>query len=184
MTLRKMLIYATATVLTCTLLLPALKFLIGLVYLIWGITPPGYQPPYNVTPIVTELSYKTEECERVGFHYESGGRPFLTVIIDGKEYNALFDTGAATTLIDAESTGVLGDGDQDISGFDGHTSHARTASMRVCLGMTDLCDNEEVDIVKNLVDKAILRGAFLNRYHTATFDYRAKTISVCRMVTK
>lgn len=182
MTLRKMLIYAAATVLALTLLLPAFKFLVGLVYLIWGIMPPNYQPGYNVTPVVTELSYKTEECERVGFHFESGGRPFLTVMIDGKEYNALFDTGSSTTLIDAQSTGVPGDGNQDISGFDGHTSTARTALMQVCV--RDLCDNEEVSIMKNLMDKAILRGAFLNRYHTATFDYRAKTISVCRMVTK
>ena len=177
---RQLTIYSIVSVLALGLFFTALKYIVFLVNLIFGLPAPSN---YNVTPLIPPVvtiipeSVQMEVCRTVLFT-EENGRIFLLITIDGKEFNALLDTGSTASLIDAKSTGVSPDGESDVRDFHGGLMHIKTASLKVCFG--GLCDSEDVELVPDLPDKAILRGSFLNRFHTALFDYRARTLALCR----
>lgn len=119
----------------------------------------------------------TKKCSSlvVPYHLDGSARPYVNITIDDKKFLALIDTGASKTLIDFKHTSVPGR-EEGLKDFHGEVIITDIAFMKVCL--EGICDYEETNIVPNLVDVAILRGSFFDRFHTAKFDYWNKTITL------
>lgn len=112
----------------------------------------------------------------VPFFYDDVARPNIIVTIDGKRFQALLDTGASSTLIDARLTGVRAGTHQRIRDFHGDIITSDVGFMKVCIA--SLCDYEDVNIVPMLIDPVVLRGSFFNRFRTMTINYSNKTLKL------
>jgi hypothetical protein len=119
----------------------------------------------------------TRGCKALIIPYraDAGGRPIISLTVDDKKVNALLDTGAMETLLDSKLTGLQGK-EEYVRDFHGSVVRADAANMKVCI--ENLCDYEDVNMVPNLVDGAVLRGAFLSRFSSAKYDYQTYTITL------
>lgn len=130
-----------------------------------------------VTPVVCVAGVKGCATSLVvPFFYDDVDRPYIILTIDGKKLAALIDTGASVTLIDSRLTGVTSSTHQRLRDFHGDIITTTLAFMKVCI--RNVCDYEDVNIVPNLVDPAVLRGSFFNRFKTMTINYKDKTLTL------
>jgi hypothetical protein len=127
-------------------------------------------------PVFQVEEFKNKEPLVVPFTMDGSGRPYVDVEIDGHKLNALFDTGSGATLI--RHTAVPNGKDGSVEDFHGGREKVQELNLKVCLG--DECEYEEVDVTPTLSEKAILQGSFLLRFKTATWDFRAHTITLVR----